>query len=137
MDRPADFAGRAAAIIAGGLPCRISCARDGDFARLDLQPLPGWIHLANDEVVAEHLAMGSHYHISLSTWPVDDEVWARICGRWHDVETVIHVGRVTNNGGAELAWSGLGSDPDLWMLYMEGSYSYKWHDNQYGLHISM
>jgi hypothetical protein len=99
--------------------------------------MPGWVHLADDATVAKHLAQDDHYHISLSTWPVDEGVWGRICGRWDGVETVVHIGRVTSNGGAELAWTGLGSDPDLWMLYMEGSYSYKWHEHQYGLHVSM
>ena len=137
MTRPSDFAERAAAIVADGLPCQIACRSDGGFTRLDLIPLPGWTHLADDATVAEHLAMGSHYHISLSTWPSDEGAWCRICERWDGIVTTIRINRITSNGGAELAWTGLGSDPDLWTLYMEGSYKYKWHDNQYGLHISM
>ena len=137
MARPDDFAERAAAIMAGGLPCLISCSRDGGFSRLDLQPRPGWVHLARDEVVAEHLAQGDHYHISLSTWPVDEGAWGRIMDRWEGVETILKVQHVTKNGGAVLAWEGLGADRDLWMLYMSGSFSWKWHDNQYGLHVSM
>ena len=137
MARPADFADRAAAIVAGGLPCRIACARDGDFSRLDLHPLPGWVHLASDDVVDKHLADGDCYHVSLSTWPVDEGIWNRIVERWHGVETVIRVQYVNGNGGAVLAWEGLGADPDLWLLYTSGSYGYKWVDNNYGLHISM
>ena len=137
MARPSDFADRVAAIMAGGLPCLISCSRDGGFSRLDLQPRPGWVHLASDDVVAKHMSEGDHYHVSLSAWPVDEGTWNRIVARWHGVETVVRINRVTSNGGAELAWMGLGSDPDVWQLYMDGSYSYKWFEHHYGLHISM
>ena len=137
MARPLDFAERVAAIMVGGLPCRVHCRCDGGFTRLDLDPLPGWVHLACDEVVAEHLAQGDHYHVSLSTWPVDEGAWGRIMERWDGTELIIKMHYINDNGGAVLAWEGLGADPDLWQLYMTGSYSYKWHENQYGLHISM
>ena len=137
MDRPADFDARAAAILSSGLPCLIRCCQDGGFTRLELEPLPGWTHLANDDVVNKHMADDDPYHISLSTWPVDGDVWARVVKRWHGVEVTIDIHRITTNGGAELAWTGVGADADLWHLYLAGSYAYKWWDNQYGLHISM
>ena len=137
MARPMDFAERVAVIMSNGLSCRVHCRCDGGFTRLDLHPLPGWVHLADDNTVAKHLAEEDPYHISSSTWPVDAEVWARICGRWHGAEIIIKMHYINDNGGAVLAWEGLGADPDLWQLYMTGSYSYKWHENQYGLHISM
>jgi hypothetical protein len=31
----------------------------------------------------------------------------------------------------------LGSDADLWELYVNGCWGYKWLDTNYGLHISM
>ena len=120
-----------------GLRCRVVCSQEGGFTRLDLIPLPGWIHLAHDEVVMEHLAMNSQYHISLSTWPVDKVKWDHIMARWNDKELIIDIDYVTKNGGAVLAWAGLGADPDMWEIYMSGSYAYKWRDGQYGLHISM
>jgi hypothetical protein len=135
-NRTVDFKLRSALIVAGGLPCRVHCRSDG-FTRLELEPLDGWVHLADDNTVAKHLAEEDHYHISLSTWPVDVAVWSRIMARWDGVETVVHINRVTSNGGAELAWTGLGSDQDVWQLYMDGSYSYKWFEHHYGLHISM
>ena len=135
--RPADFAERAAAIVAGGLPCRFHCRSDGGFTRLDQEPLGGWVHLADDLTVAEHLANKSHYHVSLSTTPVDEEQWQRVVERWHGVDIVISVHYVTQSGGAVLAWNDIGADEDVWRLYMEGSYSYKRFDNHYDLHISM
>jgi hypothetical protein len=137
MTRPADYDARAATILSSGLPCRITCSQDGGFTRLELHPLPGWVHLADDATVAKHMVEGDAYHISLSTWPVDEEGWCRIVTRWHGVETTINIERVTQNGGAELSWTGVVSDVDIWQLYMTGSYGYKWHNNGYGLHISM
>ena len=135
MARPADFKLRTVLIMAGGLPCRIRCRSDG-FTRLDLEPLPGWVHVADDSTVAKHLAQEDHYHVSLSTRPVDEGAWGRIMQRWDGVEVIIKIQHVTMNGGAVLAWKGLGADPDLWDLYMTGSYGYKW-EGGYGLHISM
>ena len=137
MERPDDFEARAAAIVAGGLPCKMHCRRDGEFARIDLEPAPGSIHLARDEVIAEHIAMGSLYHISLSYTTLDEEVWRRVVDRWDGVELVIQIHYVNANGGAVLAWTGLGADPDVWALYTEGDFGYKWRDSHYGLHISM
>ena len=135
-NRTVDFKLRTALITAGGLPCRIRCRSDGGFTRLDLDPLPGWVHLADDATVAKHMVEGDHYHISLSTWPVDAEAWSRIVHRWDGTEVLIKAHYVTKNGGVVLAWEGIGADPDLWQLYMNGSYGYKW-DGGYGLHISM
>ena len=137
MDRPTDFAERVAAIMMCGLRCRVVCSQDGGFPRLDLQPLPDWIHLADDATVADFHDKGWHYHVSLSTWPVDGDAWSRIVERWHSTEVVVQIQYINDNGGAVPAWEGLGADPDMWELYMSGSYGYKWRDSHYGLHISM
>ena len=34
------------ALVLAGLPCRLRCRRDPWFARVDLEPLPGWVHLS-------------------------------------------------------------------------------------------
>ena len=137
MARPADFGDRVAAIMTNGLPCRIACNSDGGFTRLDLEPMQGWVHLADDATVAEYATNGWHYHISLSTWSVDDDVWRRVYQRWHGAYITIKAHYVNDNGGVVLAWAGVGADPDIWQLYTTGSFGYKWEENRYGLHISM
>ena len=37
----------ARALVLAGLPCRLRCRRDPWFARVDLEPLPGWVHLSS------------------------------------------------------------------------------------------
>ena len=37
----------ARALALAGLPCRLRCRRDPWFARVDLEPLPGWVHLSS------------------------------------------------------------------------------------------
>jgi hypothetical protein len=135
-NRTVDFKLRTALIMAGGLPCRIRCRSDG-FTRLDLEPMPGWVHLADDSTVAEYLAQGWHYHVPLCTWSVDEGTWSRIVDGWDGVEITIKIQYVNDNGGAVLAWTDLGADPDMWELYMSGSYGHKWRDSGHGLHISM
>ena len=50
---------------------------------------------------------------------------------------MIRIDRVTDNGVAVLAWTGIGADHDAWHLYLTGDFGYKWHENHFGLHISM
>ena len=135
--RPDDFYDRAAKIVEQGLPCRITCCCDSDFHRLELQPLDGWIHLVADEEVQRYYQEGWAYHVSLSYTTVDAAAWTRLCQRWHNTIHVVRVDRVTDNGVAVLAWSGIGADEDAWLLYTTGDFAYKWHDNHFGLHISM
>ena len=135
--RPDDFYDRAAKIVEQGLPCRITCRRDSGFLRLELQPLDGWTHLVHDGDVQTFYDEGWAYHVSLSYTTVDEEAWARLCQRWHTATGVIQVDRVTDNGVAVLAWTGLGADHDAWHLYMTGDFGYKRYDDHFGLHISM
>ena len=135
--RPDDFHERTTKIMAQGLPCLITCCRDSSFLRLELQPLDGWTHLVDDEEAQRYYKQGWTYHISLSYTTVDEEAWTRLCQRWHNAADVIRVDRVTDNGVAVLAWSGIGADEDAWRLYTTGDFAYKWYDNYFGLHISM
>ena len=112
---------RSAEIVAKGLPCIVHCNTSGGFVRLDCTPQNGWTHLCNDAALERQQSSGKRYHISACYADIlEPEAWARICARC-----------------ALLAWAGLGSDADLWALYMNGCWGYKWHDTNYGLHISM
>ena len=73
MARPADFDERKATLLARGLPCRLWCRRD-DYVRIDLEPLPGWVHLTDDATVEEYARNGWYYHVSLSKWTLDEAV---------------------------------------------------------------
>ena len=118
-----------------GLPCRLRCRRDPYFARVDLEPLPGWVHLSD---AATRAAWGDwSYHVSLSRNTVDEAAWQRLCERWDGVEVVLAIDYITINGVAVLSWAGLGADADAWALYEQGEFGYKWRDSRFGLHVSM
>ena len=79
-----------------GLPCRLRCRRDPYFARVDLEPLPGWVHLSD---AATRAAWGDwSYHVSLSRNTVDEAAWQRLCERWDGVEVVLAIDYITLNG---------------------------------------
>ena len=127
-----------AEIVAMGLPCVLHCETSGGFARLECTPQLGWIHLCNDAAWEREMSSRFRYHISVCRADtLDLDVWARICSRWH--EKFVHVGVSNFSGGAFalLKWEGLGSDADLWELYLSGCWGYKWHENGHGLHVSM
>ena len=120
-----------------GLACRLAVKWDNHFARVELIPLPGFIHLATEESVRHELASGWRPHISLTKWTGDPEAFNRLVQRWDGVETVLSVDYVTDGAVAVLSWDGLGADPDAWALYLGGEFAYKWEENSFGLHVSL
>ena len=125
-------------IVEKGLPCVVHCNSSGGFVRLDCTPISGWIHLLKDSALERRYASGWCYHVSLCRADtLDSEAWARICARWHGKYVHIGISRFSSGAAALLAWAGLGSDADLWELYVNACWGYKWHDTNYGLHISM
>ena len=132
-----EYFARKARVEQQGLPCRLLAKWDGDFARIELIPLPGFVYLATDESVRREFANGWRPHISLTKQTGDMETFKRLAQRWSGVETVLDVDYVTNGAVAVLRWVGIGADPDAWALYMGGEYAYKYEQNSFGLHVSL
>jgi hypothetical protein len=129
---------RVSKIVAKGLPCVVHCNTSGGFVRLVRMPQNGWTHLCNDAALERRQSSGRRYHISACyADTLDPEAWFRTCSRWHGKFVHIGISHFSREAAALLAWAGLGSDADLWALYMNGCWGYKWHDTNYGLHISM
>ena len=64
-----DIEAREAAIVQGGLPCRLLFKKDGTFSMLAVEPLPGWSWLATDAALHRwavdyqwepHISLGHH-----------------------------------------------------------------------------
>ena len=75
-----DIKAREAAIVQGGLPCRLLLKKDGAFSMLAAEPLPGWRWLATD--AALHRWAVEHWwepHISLGHH-LDEDRLLKLCG---------------------------------------------------------
>ena len=73
---------REAHILQWGLTCRVaSLRRDGNWSGLDLEPLPGFVHLVADEVYAGYVERGEPYHVSLG-WDVSETLLDALARRW-------------------------------------------------------
>ena len=135
MDRgisDAEVALREARILQSGLPCRLTLRRNGEWSCLDIEPLPGFLHLCADEVYVAHVERGEPYHMSLG-YDIEAALLEELERCWGGREVVIEVKRFTANHVAVLAWRGLGADADAWAAFGQG-YPYKW---SFGFHISM
>jgi hypothetical protein len=132
-----DYDARVAHVVGHGLPAKLKIAWDNSFLRIELEPLPGWTWLATDAAVASELANGRRPHISLSKWTADGATYDRIVERYHNRDIVVNVSSVGSGATAVLAWEGIGADPDLWDLYINGEFGYKWTENSFGLHVSL
>ena len=124
---------REAHILQWGLTCRVaSLRRDGNWSGLDLEPLPGFVHLVTDEVYAGYVERGEPYHVSLG-WDVSETLLDALARRWVGRELVLEVDHFSPNHVAVLAWRGLGADAEAWAAFAEG---YPWKVS-FGLHVSM
>ena len=120
-------------IVLNGLPCLVGALRvEGSWSCLDLLPLPGWLHLSPQAVVAECAARGDHYHVSLG-YNVDPTLLEVIRQRWVGSVTVVEVDHIRDSNVAILAWRGLGADSEVWAALAQG-YPRR---VGFGLHISM
>ena len=75
-----DIKAREAAIVQGGLPCRLLLKKDGSFSMLAAEPLPGWRWLAT--AAARHRWAVEHWwepHISLGHH-LDEDRLLKLCG---------------------------------------------------------
>ena len=108
MARPVDLDARKAAVVAGGLPCRLRFRREGDWSCLDVLPEPGFVHLVSDQEARAFELRGEHYHVSLG-WSVDDDLLGAIAARWDGVVTTIRIAYVADSCVANLEWVGLGA----------------------------
>ena len=75
-----DIKAREAAIVQGGLPCRLLLKKDGAFSMLAAEPLPGWRWLAT--AAARHRWAVEHWwepHISLGHH-LDEDRLLKLCG---------------------------------------------------------
>ena len=132
-----EYDARVAHIVTHGLPAMLKVVREEHFLRIDLEPLDGWVWLANDESTRKEMEKGWVPHISLTKWRVDEGAYQRVLERYDGTKTIIKVSSVSSGAAAVLAWEGVGGDPDLWALYVTGDFSYKWELNKFGLHISL
>ncbi len=112
----------------------------GSFARLELVPREGWVHLATDSELAVQMAAGWRYHISLTRigGGCGTDLLNGVASRWACRDHVLRVNRVTPNGVAVVALDdSLYGDAGVFEAYKAGSYRAKWHDSRFGLHVSM
>ena len=113
--RPADLSERIAAIMARGLPCRLRLATNGrGWSCLEVEPLEGFVHLSDPEVLAEFLASGWTYHITLG-WHAPEELLGEVGRRWDGAVVVLEVQWVSEwTCVARLDTRGVGGCP--WVL---------------------
>lgn len=125
---------RVGEIIEGGLPCRVwPRVTASGLAMLQLEPLQGWVDLANEQAILEEHMAGWDYHVSVCfDTELDLDVWDRLVRRWAGRVVRLRIARVTSGATAVLADScPLGSDPDIRALHSAGWYC------QRELHVSM
>ena len=139
LSRPAaaDYYAAVDRIMTVGLPAILQVKWTEGFARIDLIPLHGWTWLATPSSVVKETLKGWAPHVSISKYTVNEVVFQRLVDRYHNTETAIRIARVTCGAVAVLAWEGLGGDLDLWTLYEDGEFGYRWRENGCGPHISM
>ena len=72
---------REASILRDGLPCKLLLKKNGDFAMLAAEPLPGWCWLASDAALHRWAQEDSWWvpHVSLG-WQVDEDPQTKIGG---------------------------------------------------------
>ena len=82
-------------VIQRGLPCTMHASIDNDHVQIDLEPRPGWQHLATPSRVAQ----APHpYHISLCySWDLADGDYQRLSEAVNGCETTLLVTHVTYN----------------------------------------
>ena len=120
---------------------RLEFSDSGDFVRVDLHPLPGWVDVASPATVARQRANGWSYHVSFcyADTLADAEcaaAWQRLKETWDGQEVVLAIAWFVGGAQAMLAPTGLGGDLDALLLYSRGLYGYKLEQG-HGLHISM
>ena len=125
-------------VILTGLPCIARCVRNG-FVSIELDQLPGWVHVSNDTALEREMAAGWHYHVSICHEDTIDEIaWTRIVKEFDRKELVIKISYFTHGANAMLRWDdGIGALADVWQLFLNGSQGWKFAENAHGLHISM
>jgi hypothetical protein len=134
---PEVYYGLVQLIIDFGLPARMHVRRSRYFAAIYLEPLVGWTWLSTEAATMKELQRGWQPHISLSKETVDERKWDRIRSRYDQVTELIRVEYVSQGAAAVLAWTGVGADIDVWDVFLEGEFAYKWTENNFGLHVSL
>ena len=133
--RPNDLCSRIAAIVARGLLCRLHLAtNEWGWSCLEVQPLEGFTHLCEPEVLAKFEADGWRYHVTLGYW-VPEELLAEVSRRWDGVSTVLEVDYISEwTCVARLAARGVGGCPAVLAAIAAGNDEDR---ARFGPHVSM
>jgi len=128
-------------ILAHGQTAIARVRDDGDFLRIDLEPVPGrWWMFKTQEMLDYWRSTNYRFHISLTRKEhskEDPAIFERIKTRWDGQTVTIRIEEVKPSGNLMLDMNhGIGADTDVQHLYRTGTFAGK-YENGYGLHISM
>ena len=119
-----------------GLPCKLTVEEDWDDLQLEVEPSPGWVHLATPWGLVNAWLRESFYHVSVTRLAhrADSAAWWRIFNRWNNLDVVLNISNVRGGASAVLDyWEGPGADEDILTLRASSPNWYSGDD----LHLSM